>query len=471
MTDREIFEQRLEAAVRRYVEAAPTEINASRLADSLATSVPRVRRLVLRPAWRLPSLGLAWILVVAGLLAVAGMGLIASGALRDLHLLPAPPAPSVAPATPPAAIASPVAATPPPSGLASPSPSASPTVSPGPSVPVGIVLPSSFEGPRGAQLQGAINASGYGAQMLFSQDSSAEKAEVEALIGRGIRVLIFCPWDGSAAAGSADAARAAGVSVIAYDRLILNTVAVDYYVTFDSLAVGAAQAQYLIEKAGATRGNNLYLYAGNPVDNNSFTFLEGAWEKLQPRIADGTFVIRNSSLAGALQGNPTLTHVEEGRIIDQVTTNWDFSHARSLADRNLASVRAADKSTAFILAPNDNGARAIADAFAADPAVTNAYVTGQDADQAWIQRLIDGTQGMTVFKDPRTLAKDAVAAAVAFLKGGTPVATTSYNNGAIDVPVRTSAIVTVTRDNIQAALIDSGYYPASDFGGTWPGKP
>ena len=108
MTDRELFEKRLEAAVRGYVEAAPTDIDAARLTDSLATSVPRVRRLVSRPAWRLPSLGVAWILVVAALLAVAGMGLIASGALRDLHLLPAPPAPSQAPATPPAVIASPV---------------------------------------------------------------------------------------------------------------------------------------------------------------------------------------------------------------------------------------------------------------------------------------------------------------------------------------------------------------------------
>jgi putative multiple sugar transport system substrate-binding protein len=471
MTDREIFEQRLEAAVRGYVEAAPTEINAARLTDALATSVPRVRRLVSRPAWRLPSLGVAWILVVAALLAVAGMGLIASGALRDLHLLPAPPAPSQAPATPPAVIASPAAATPAPSGLASPSPSVAPTASPGPSVPIGIVLPSSFAGPRVTELQDALNAADQRAQILFSQDPAAEKADVEALIGRGIMVLILAPQDGAAAASAADEARAAGSRVIAYDRLILGTAAVDYYVTFDSLAVGAAQAQYLIEKAGATKGNNLYLYAGNAADDNSFGFFEGAWEKLQPRIADGTFVIRNSSEAVALEGTATLTRDQQGRIMGQVTTNWDFGQARSLAERNLADVSAAGKRTVFILAPNDSTAQAIAEAVAADSAVTNAYVTGQDADKASIQAIIDGRQGMTVFKDPRMLAKDTVAAAGAFLKGGTPAATTSYNNGAIDVPFKTSAIVTVTRDNVQAALIDSGYFLVSDFSGTWPGKP
>ena len=199
MTDREIFEQRLEAAVRGYVEAAPTEINAARLTDSLATSVPRVRRLVPRPAWRLPSLGVAWILVVAALLAVAGMGLIASGALRDVHLLPAPPAPSVAPATPPAVIASPAAATPAPSILASSSPSVAPTASPGSSAPIGIVLPSSWL-PEGARFQDALKASGYGAQILFSQDSATEAADVRALIGRGIKVLILTPQDSAAAA-------------------------------------------------------------------------------------------------------------------------------------------------------------------------------------------------------------------------------------------------------------------------------
>jgi putative multiple sugar transport system substrate-binding protein len=471
MTDREIFEQRLEAAVRGYVEAAPTEINAARLTDALATSVPRVRRLVSRPAWRLPSLGVAWILVVAALLAVAGMGLIASGALRDLHLLPAPPAPSQAPATPPAVIASPAAATPAPSGLASPSPSVAPTASPGPSVPIGIVLPSSFAGPRVTELQDALNAADQRAQILFSQDPAAEKADVEALIGRGIMVLILAPQDGAAAASAADEARAAGSRVIAYDRLILGTAAVDYYVTFDSLAVGAAQAQYLIEKAGATKGNNLYLYAGNAVDDNSFGFFEGAWEKLQPRIADGTFVIRNSSEAVALEGTATLTRDQQGRIVGQVTTNWDFGQARSLAERNLADVPAADKRTVFILAPNDSTAQAIAEAVAADPAVMKAYVTGQDADKASIQAIIDGKQGMTVFKDPRALAKDTVAAAGAFLQGRTPAATTSYNNGAIDVPFKTSAIVTVTRDNVQAALIDSGYFLVSDFSGSWPGKP
>ncbi len=461
MSERDLFERRLEAAVRRYVEAAPTEIDAARLTDSVATNAPRMRRLVPLPVWRLPNLGFAWILVVALLLAVMAMGLVASGALRDVHLLPDRSTPSQTLQTPPAVIVSPVATTPQPSVAASP----------GASAPIGVVVPSTWVPGEQVRFQDALTATGYGAQVLFSQDAATEKAAVETLIGRGIKVLILAPQDGSAASAAAAEAKAAGVSVIAYDRLILDTVAVDYYVTFDLLAVGATQAEYLIDKAGATTGNNLYLYAGNASDNNSFAFLEGAWEKLQPRIADGTFVIRNSSLAVALQGKPTLTRDEQAAIIGQVTTNWDVNTARTLAAGNLAAAAAAEKGTAFILAPNDTTARAITDVFAADKDVRTFYVTGQDAEMASVQSIIDGRQGMTVFKDPRTRVKEAVAAAVALLKGGTPAATTSYDNGAIEVPAKLLAGVTVTRDNIQSALIDTGYYRVGDFTGSWPGKP
>jgi putative multiple sugar transport system substrate-binding protein len=340
---------------------------------------------------------------------------------------------------------------------------------PGTKVPVGVVLPTKDE-PRWIQdqtrFQDAFKAAGYDVQILFSQgDSAKEKANVEALISQGIKVLIICPQDATAAAAAAKEAHDAGVKVISYDRLIRDTDAVDYYVTFDSMAVGAAWSQYLMDKAGATKGNNLYLYAGAASDNNAFIFFEGAWEKIQPKIADGTFVIKNSSEAVALQAKPTLTRDEEAKIIGQVTTNWDFAVAKNLAESNLTAAKAADKGTVFLLAPNDGTARSIADVFAADKDVKTYYITGQDAEKASVQYIIDGKQSMTVLKDVRTLVKDAIAAAVAYLTGGTPEKTNTYNNGKIDVPAKPSAIVTVTKDNVKAALIDSGYYQASDFTG------
>ncbi|HRF46220.1 MAG TPA: sugar ABC transporter substrate-binding protein [Anaerolineales bacterium] len=333
---------------------------------------------------------------------------------------------------------------------------------------VGIVLPTKDE-PRWVQdearFKEALAAAGYDVEILFSQgDSAMEKTNVEALITKGIQVLIICPQDGAAAAAAAEAARAAGIKIVSYDRLITDTDAVDYYVTFDSIAVGAAQAQYLVDRAEGT-GNPLYLYAGAASDNNAFLFFEGAWSVLQPKIADGTFVIKNSSEAVALQDKATLSRDEMAKIVGQVTTNWDFNTAKNLAESNLTAAAAADKGDVFILAPNDGTARAIADAFAADSDVSSYLVTGQDAEKASVQYIIDGKQSMTVFKDVRTLVNDAISTAVALLEGKAPETTGSYNNGAIDVPAKQSEVISVDKDNVQAALIDSGYYPASDFTG------
>lgn len=331
---------------------------------------------------------------------------------------------------------------------------------------VGIVLPTKDE-PRWIQdetrFNDALKTAGYSAEILFSQGSSAkEKENVEALITKGVKVLIICPQDATAAA--ADEARAAGIKVISYDRLIRETEAVDYYVTFDSIAVGEAQAQYLVDKVTGT-GNPLYLYAGAATDNNAFLFFEGAWNVLQPKITDGTFVIKNSSQAVALQGKSKLTRDEMSKIIGQVTTNWDFVVAKNLAEANLTIAKAADKGNVSILAPNDGTSRAIADAFAADKDVKSYVISGQDAEIPSVQYIIDGKQSMTVLKDVRTLVNDAIAAAVAYLTGKTPEQTNTYNNGKIDVPAKPSLVVTVDKSNVKAALIDSGYYKATEFTG------
>jgi putative multiple sugar transport system substrate-binding protein len=331
---------------------------------------------------------------------------------------------------------------------------------------VGIVLPTKDE-PRWIQdqtrFQDALKVAGYDVEILFSQgDSAKEKANVEALVTKGIKVLIICPQDGTAAAAAVEGAQKAGVKVISYDRLITNTAAVDYYVTFDSIAVGAKQAQYLVDKKPA-KGSPLYLYAGAASDNNAFLFFEGAWNVLQPKIADGTFVIKNSSEAITLQAKPKLTRDEMSKIIGQITTNWDFNTAKSKAEANLTAAKTADKGNVFILAPNDGTARAIADAFGVDKDVKSFVVTGQDAEKASVQYIIDGKQSMTVFKDVRTLVKDAIATAVALLKGEKPATTGSYNNGKIDVPAKQSEVIAVDKVNVKAALIDSGYYQAADF--------
>src|SRR5690606_14091627 len=202
-------------------------------------------------------------------------------------------------------------------------------------VDVGIVLPTKDE-PRWVQdeqrFKDALAETDYSTEILFSQGSSAkEKENVDILLNKGIKVLIISPHDGAAAAAAVESAKKDDVTVIAYDRLITDTDAVDYYVTFDSLAVGAAQGQYLIDNAEGS-GVPLYLYAGASSDNNAFLFFQGAWSVLQPKIADGTFKIANSSEAEALSDKAELTRDELSAILGQVTTRSE-EHTSELQSR------------------------------------------------------------------------------------------------------------------------------------------
>ncbi|MFE7062812.1 sugar ABC transporter substrate-binding protein [Sutcliffiella sp. NPDC057660] len=335
-------------------------------------------------------------------------------------------------------------------------------------VSVGIVLPTKDE-PRWVQdeqrFKDALSDSKYTTEILFSQGSSAkEKENVETLLNKGIEVLIITPHDGAAAASAVEAAKKEGVTVISYDRLITNTDAVDYYVTFDSVAVGAAQGQYLIDNSEG-KDVPLYLYAGASSDNNAFLFFEGAWSVLQPKISDGTFKIANSSEAEKLKDKAELTRDEMGKILGQVTTNWDPNEAKNKAQTHLTAAGADLKGDVAVLAPNDGTARSIADVFGTDGDISSFLVTGQDAEKASIQYVIDGKQSMTVFKDVRTLVKDAMGIAVEILDGKTPETTGAYDNGNKEVKAKQTDVIVVDQENVKKELIDSEYYEASEFTG------
>ena len=334
---------------------------------------------------------------------------------------------------------------------------------------VGIILPTTEE-PRWlqdkAQFEQILDKAGLRYEVLFSQGSSeVEKANIKRFISKGVDVLIICVQDGAVAADSIEEAKAAGVTVIAYDRLVTGTDAVDYFVTFDSFAVGVAQGTYIIENVGEGKNIPLYLYAGAVTDNNAYLYLKGAWSVLQPKIADKTFKIANSTEAIALMDKQELTDDELGKIMNQITTEWNFDSAKSKAEADLAAVGNSLKGDIAILAPNDGIARSLADVYEAAKGVSSFVITGMDSEKPSVQYVIDGKQSMTVFKDTRVLVADSVAMAVSILDGEKPVTDTVYNNGTKEVPTKQTDIVVVTRDNVKKALIDSGYYKLSDFEG------
>ena len=328
---------------------------------------------------------------------------------------------------------------------------------------VGIVLSDASQ-PRWVMAEAQFKQQMAGAQIKFSNnDTAVEATNVDAFIAAGVKVIVYNSIDGAAAAAATNKAAAAGIPVIAYDRLIMNTDKVKYYATFDSIAVGAAQGGYLADQAKANggKGLNLYLFAGDVGDNNAFLFFQGAWSKLQPLIADGTLTVINSAPAVKYKDQAELTRDQMNEIMQPITTLWNPDKAKQLAESAIAQASAAQKGTIFVLAPNDQTSTAMTDAFRADPAVTQVFSTGQDLAKASVQYILDGKQSMTVFKSDKDLVGQTKTLVDSVLKGDASapsIITTAYNNKTADVPSTAAPIITVTKDNIEQVVNDSGLY-------------
>ena len=334
---------------------------------------------------------------------------------------------------------------------------------------IGIVLPTKDEDrwlADEATFKQMIEEKGIKAEIMYSQaDPAIEKANVEALIEKGIKVLMICPFDGAAAASTVEMAKAEGVQVISYDRLITGTDAVDYYVAFESQKIGEAMGQYLVDQAAAYGGSglNLYLYSGALTDNNSFTYFQGNWNALQPKIADGTFIVRNSEVAEKYKDIKDLSYDQLYEIMQSVDTEWTPSVAKSLVEANLTNAAPEEKALSFITAPDDNTARAIADAFMADADVAEFRICGADGVEGSVQYLIDGKQDMTVYCNPAMIAVAAMDLAQKLIAGETVASAETINNEAIDIPVIRCDVQPVTRDNLVEVWLDAGVYDPANY--------
>ena len=334
---------------------------------------------------------------------------------------------------------------------------------------IGIILPTKEEDrwlADEAKFLELIKEKGYKADIMYSQASAAtEQTNVEALIAKGIKVLIICPFDVQAAAATVKKAKDEGIQVISYDRLITGTEYIDYYVAFESIKIGEAMGQYLVDKAAEKggSGHSLFLYSGALTDNNSFSYFRGYWNALQPKIADGTFVVRNSEVAMKYKDKYDITHEELYEIMQSVDTEWEPKTAKTLAEADLTKAAAADKELCFVLAPDDNTGRAVADAFLADADVKEYWLCGADGVEGSVQYIIDGKQDMTVYCNPEMITTAAMDLASKLLKGEKVDAPETVNNEKIDVPTLRSDVQTITRDNIVKVFLESGIYDKTKF--------
>lgn len=270
---------------------------------------------------------------------------------------------------------------------------------------------------------------------IANMDAATQESQCENLFTQGINVLILAPQDASAAATIVDKAHAAGVKVISYDRLVMNTANDDVYISFDNVQVGVLQGTWLTK---AVPKGNYAILSGAPSDNNAKLFKQGAMSIIQPLVDKKDIKI----------------------VADQAVVEWKPENAQKIMENALTANK---NNIQGVLAPNDGTAGGCIQALAAQGLAGKVPITGQDAELAAAQRIVKGTQGMTVFKDTRMLG-DAAVEAAKMLFAGQPLtkATQTVNNNKADVPSILLTPIAVTKDNIDVSLIDSGYLKKAD---------
>lgn len=310
-------------------------------------------------------------------------------------------------------------------------------------IKIGVVLPDAKE-ERWLQQDGEFLKAelkklgkGYEYDILFSDgDEEKEKQNVEALIARGAKVIIITAH--GSGAGAVQAAKEAGVVLIAHDRMAKDgNTAADYYTTFNSWNVGKAQGQHLVDMAkaeGATETNkmDLAIYAGRTADwPNATYFFGGAMEALHGNMDLFNIITVNKPEVNALMATNKITEAnfnDAARTLLQaamatVDTDWNVEEATRKAEATTAALTKTSESV-FVLAPNDDTSMAIRNVFAElGTPYAKYFTTGQDASNVTLASLMgdpikgQGTQTMTVFKDTSKLSADSVKIAKNIIDG------------------------------------------------------
>ena len=284
-----------------------------------------------------------------------------------------------------------------------------------------------------------LKAAGFRSDVQFANGGVPEQQnQISAMVARGAKVIIVGAIDGSQLGGQLREAEDAGTLVIAYDRLLANTAAVDYYIAYDNFKVGVLQGQSLLEGLQRRKGHapwNIELLAGSPDDANSKVFFNGAMSVLQPRIADGTLVVRSGQVSFA----------------KTATQGWKAENAQRRMDTLLAGIYAREPLHG-VLAPNDTLARAALTATRA-AGKDIPVVTGQDSEVESVKSIFRGEQYSTINKDTTALVQHAINMVADIQQGRAPQINDdkSYNNGVKVVPAYLLKPQIVTQDNVQTA--------------------
>ncbi|RYQ23713.1 ABC transporter substrate-binding protein [Bifidobacterium pseudolongum subsp. pseudolongum] len=336
---------------------------------------------------------------------------------------------------------------------------------------IGISMPTKSEerwNKDGNNLKNKLEDAGYNVVLNYADDKPAQQnADIENMVNQGAKILVVASKDGSAVGPAVEKARDAGATVIAYDRLIMNTDAVDYYATFQLEQVGKLEAEYLVDQLGLNDGEkgpfNMELFTGSPDDNNAKYFFKGAWDILQPYFEKGVLVCPSNHGGGVTKDFT----VDDWQKIS--VQSWKTEQAQKDMESILDSTYASGRKLDAVLTPYDGIAQGVINAIEAKrPDMkpgTESWppITGQDAMEIAVSNIAAGKQGETVFKNVDELA-DAVYDMIIEIAEGKKVTGINgeFNNNNVDVPSKLLDPQNITVENLDD-LVKAKYLTQERF--------
>jgi D-xylose transport system substrate-binding protein len=279
-----------------------------------------------------------------------------------------------------------------------------------------------------------------GAEVAFqaaNDDETIQMTQCENLMTQGVDILVLTPVHTEAAAAIVEMSHKEGIKVIAYERLIKDCD-LDYYISFDCEYAGVLQAEYAVSVA--PKGNYI-LIGGAPTDFNAHLLRSGQMKVLQKYIDRGDIKV----------------------VMDQWAKNWNPNEALKYTEDGLT---ANNNNIQFVLTSNDGCAGAACEAIAEQGLAGKILTTGIDADLPACQRIVEGTQGQTTFRDFAKMAKIAAEVAVQMAKGEKPSGykMRNVNNDYKDVPAidLNEFMYSSTKKNMMDTVIKSGWLKKED---------
>ena len=325
---------------------------------------------------------------------------------------------------------------------------------------VGVSMPTKDLQRRnqdGANMEKQLQEAGYEVDLQYaSNDVPTQVSQIENMISSGAKVLVIAPIEGDSLGTVLDQAKQANVSVIAYDRLFMNSDAVNYYATFDNYMVGTKQGEYIRDQLDLDNAKgpfNIEIFTGDPGDNNAKFFYQGAYDVIKPYIEEGKLVVKSGQ-----------------KEFDKVATpEWKTDNAQARMDAIIAANYADGTKLDAVLCSNDSTALGVTNSLEANYEPNHPddwpIITGQDCDKPNVKNMINGKQSMSIFKDTRELAAQTVKMVDAVMKGGeAPINNEKdYDNGTGVIPTYLCEPQFADSKNYKTLLIDSGYYTEDDL--------